>query len=194
MADPLNLLHRYLFQTVWVAWAAYWAIGSASASAPKRVQSVYARLLHRMELLFAFALLAIPELRVGWLGRRIVPWSESLFVAGAVLLILGIGFAIWARVHLGQHWSGHVTLKAGHRLIRSGPYALVRHPIYTGILLAIIGTAVALDDWAGVIAILIVTETFVRKLRIEERWLTEEFGDEYRTYRREVKALVPGVA
>src|ERR1700722_20019083 len=116
MADPLNLLHRYLFQAVWVAWAAYWAISGASASAPKRVQSVYARLFHRMELLLAFALLAIPELRVGWLGRRIIPWSESLFVVGAVFLVLGIALAIWARVHLGQYWSGHVTLKAGHRL------------------------------------------------------------------------------
>jgi protein-S-isoprenylcysteine O-methyltransferase Ste14 len=194
MTDPLGVLHNYLFQAVWVGWAAYWAFSSASASKPKRVQSPYARLLHRMELLFAFALLAIPELRAGWLGRRIIPWSESLFVAGAVMLVLGIGFAIWARVHLGQNWSGHVTLKAGHRLIRSGPYAIVRHPIYTGILMAIIGTAVALDDYAGVIAILIVTETFVRKLRIEERWLTEEFGDEHRAYRWEVKALIPGVA
>lgn len=193
MADPLSLLHHYLFQAVWVGWAAYWAFSSASASAPKRVQSPYARLLHRMELLFAFALLAIPDLRVGWLGRRIIPWSEVLFVIGALLLVLGIGLAIWARVHLGQNWSGHVTLKAGHRLIRSGPYALARHPIYTGILLAVIGTAVAVDDWAGVIAILIVAETFVRKLRIEERWLTEEFGDDYRAYQRDVRALIPGV-
>jgi protein-S-isoprenylcysteine O-methyltransferase Ste14 len=193
MEDLTQILHRYLFQTVWFAWAAYWMLSSSSASAPKRVQSPAARLLHRAELVAAFALLALPRLRVGWLARQIVPWSEGLFVSGAALLLLGIGFAIWARVHLGQYWSGHVTLKPGHRLIRSGPYALVRHPIYTGILMAVIGTAVALDDYAGVLAILIVAETFVRKLRIEERWLTEEFGDEYQAYRREVKALVPGV-
>ncbi len=193
MPDSLYFLHRYLFQSVWLGWALYWIISGSSASAPKRVQSPHARLLHRAELIAAFALLALHGLRRGWLGHQIVPWSEVLFAAGAAMLILGIGFAIWARVHLGQNWSGHVTLKAGHRLIRSGPYALVRHPIYTGILLAVIGTATAVDDYAGVLAVLIVAETFVRKLRIEERWLTEEFGDEYRTYRREVKSLVPGV-
>jgi protein-S-isoprenylcysteine O-methyltransferase Ste14 len=140
-----------------------------------------------------FALLAFPSLGFGWLGREIVPWSEALYQVGAVLLFLGIGFAIWARVHLGQYWSAQVTLKPGHRLIRSGPYALARHPIYTGILLALIGTAVVVDEYRGVLAMLIALETFVRKLRIEERWLTQEFGAEYERYRKEVKALVPGI-
>ena len=91
------------------------------------------------------------------------------------------------------NWSGHVTLKPGHRLLRTGPYALVRHPIYTGLLLAMTGTAVAVDRGRGVLAVLIAVETLWRKLRLEERWLTEEFGAEYGRYRREVKALVPGV-
>jgi protein-S-isoprenylcysteine O-methyltransferase Ste14 len=190
----MDFLHHYLFQAVWCGWAAYWFFGSLSASAPKRVQTTPARIFHRLELLLAFALLTFPELSHGWLGREIVPRTETLFVLGAFLLIVGIGFAIWARVHLGQYWSGHVTLKPGHRLIRSGPYALVRHPIYTGILLAVIGSAIAVDRYSGALAVVIVAETFVRKLRIEERWLTEEFGDEYVKYRREVKALVPGVA
>jgi protein-S-isoprenylcysteine O-methyltransferase Ste14 len=189
----VNLLHRYLFQSVWCGWAAYWYFSARSAGAPKRVQSTQARLFHRFELLLAFALLAFPSLGFGWLGRAIVPWSEVLYQTGAVLLFLGIGLAIWARMHLGQYWSWHVTLKAGHRLIRSGPYALVRHPIYTGILLAMIGTAVVIDEYRGVLAVLIATETFVRKLRLEERWLTEEFGREYDRYRKEVKALVPGI-
>jgi protein-S-isoprenylcysteine O-methyltransferase Ste14 len=171
----------------------YWFAGSFTASAPKRRQSTPARIFHRLELLLAFALLTFPNLGFGWLGQQIVPRSEALFVCGAVMLLAGIGFAIWARVHLGQYWSGHVTLKPGHKLIRSGPYALVRHPIYTGILLAIIGSAVAMDEYRGVLAVAIVAETFVRKLRIEERWLTEEFGGEYTVYREEVKALVPGV-
>lgn len=189
----MSLLHNYLFQAVWFAWAAYWLVSSYSASAPKRVQSPGARLLHRAELILAFALLTFPELGYGWLGRRIVPWSEALFVAGAAMLVAGIGLAVWARVHLGRNWSGNVTLKPGHRLIRSGPYSLVRHPIYTGILLAVIGSAVAEDQYRAVLAVAVVAQAFVRKLRIEERWLTEEFGDEYARYRREVKALVPGV-
>ena len=134
-----------------------------------------------------------PELDYGWLGRQIVPRTEALFFVGSFLLIMGLGLAVWARVHLGKYWSGHVTLKAGHRLIRSGPYAFVRHPIYTGILTAMLGSAIAIDEYRGVLVLAIATETFVRKLLIEERWLTEEFGSEYERYRHEVKALIPGV-
>jgi protein-S-isoprenylcysteine O-methyltransferase Ste14 len=189
----VGILHRYLFMTVWWGWAAYWYISSFSASAPKRVQDPRARMLHRAELLLAFALLTFPGLGFGWLGLRIVPRTEALFVSGAAMLVLGIGFAVWARVHLGEYWSGHVTLKPGHRLIRTGPYAIVRHPIYTGLLLALLGSAVAVDEYRGVLAVVIATEAIVRKLRLEERWLTEEFGGEYDSYRRDVKALVPGV-
>jgi protein-S-isoprenylcysteine O-methyltransferase Ste14 len=189
----VQYLHQYLFQVLWYSWAAYWLASSLSASAPKRVQDPSARLFYRAELLLAFALLAFPRLGVGPLGVRLVPWSEALFVAGAVMLAAGLGLAVWARVHLGQNWSGHVTLKAGHRLIRSGPYAIVRHPIYTGLLLAIIGTAVTIDEVRGVVAVILVLEAHIRKLRLEERWLTEEFGSEYDLYKREVKALIPGI-
>jgi protein-S-isoprenylcysteine O-methyltransferase Ste14 len=189
----MRLLHDYLFPVLWLGWAAYWLAGSLSASAPKRVQSPGARLLHRAELAVVTALFAFPQLGIGWLGTRFVPWTEALFVIGASLLVAGLSFAVWARVHLGQYWSGNVTLKPGHRLIRSGPYALVRHPIYTGILLAMLGTALALDQFRGVLALVIATQAFVRKLRIEEHWLTEELGSEYVQYRREVKALVPGI-
>ena len=186
-------MHEYLFPAVWWSWVIYWYASSLSASTPKRVQKPGSRLFYRAELIVAFALLAMPRLGIGWLGVQIVPRTEALFVVGAAMLILGLGFAVWARVHLGQHWSGHVTLKAGHRLIRTGPYAVVRHPIYTGLLLAVIGTAVAVDEWRGVLAVLIILEAHIRKLRLEERWLADEFGAEYERYRREVKALVPFV-
>jgi protein-S-isoprenylcysteine O-methyltransferase Ste14 len=189
----MQIVHEYLFQTVWSIWAIYWFASSLSASAPKRVQDPGARLLYRAEMFLAFGLLGIPRLGVGWLGARIVPRTEALFDVGAAILIIGLGFMVWARLQLGKHWSGHVTLKAGHRLIRTGPYAIVRHPIYTGLLLAALGTAVAVDEWRGVLAILIIVEAHIRKLRLEERWLSEEFAGEYEQYRREVKALIPGV-
>ena len=109
------------------------------------------------------------------------------------MVAAGLSFAAWARVHLGKYWSGHVTLKPGHRLIRSGPYAIVRHPIYTGLLLAFIGTAVVIDEVRGVVAVILILEAHIRKLRLEERWLTGEFGSEYDLYKREVKALIPGI-
>ena len=132
-------------------------------------------------------------LRGTWLATQLLPYSLAQYWIGAAVATAGLAFSVWARVHLGKFWSGNVTLKPGHRLIRSGPYALVRHPIYTGILLAMLGTALALDQFRGVLALVIATQAFVRKLRIEEHWLTEELGSEYVQYRREVKALVPGI-
>jgi protein-S-isoprenylcysteine O-methyltransferase Ste14 len=189
----MHIVYLYLFPVLWMGWALYWFVSSFSASVPKRIQNRGARLLHRAELALVAALLTFPQFGDGWLGRQIAPRSDGLFALAALLLVAGLGFAVWARVHLGNNWSGHVTLKPGHRLIRSGPYAIVRHPIYTGILTAMIGSAIAVDQYRGVLAVLIATETFVRKLRLEERWLTEEFGDEYVHYCREVKALIPGV-
>jgi protein-S-isoprenylcysteine O-methyltransferase Ste14 len=187
------LLHRFLFQVLWWGWSAYWLVGSFSASRAKRVQSGWARRAHLLAFLVAFALLWYPQFGYGILGMRILPRTEALFVVGAAMTAAGLGFAVWARVHLGKHWSGNVTLKEGHRLIRSGPYALVRHPIYTGLILAFAGTAVAVDEWRGVLAVAIVFAILVPKYRLEERWLTEEFGEEYARYKREVKALIPGV-
>jgi len=189
----VDLLHRYLFAVLWWGWAAYWLASSFSASRAKRVQAGWARRAHLLAFLAAFYLLSYPNVGYGILGTRIVHRTEALFYAGAAMTAAGIAFAIWARVNLGQHWSGNVTLKEGHRLIRSGPYAFVRHPIYTGLLLAFVGSAVAVDEWRGVLAVVVVFATLVPKYRLEERWLTEEFGEEYERYRREVKALVPGV-
>ena len=108
-----------------------------------------------------------------------------------MVLVAGLVFSIWARVHIGRNWSGIVTLKQDHELIQSGPYRLVRHPIYTGLLLGFIGTAIARDEWRGWLAVLMVLAALWRKLRLEERWLTEQFGDAYRQYRSEVAALIP---
>jgi protein-S-isoprenylcysteine O-methyltransferase Ste14 len=193
VVNPDGILYDNLFPVLWLSWAAYWFASSFSASTPKRVQNPAARLFHRAELILVTALFTFPGLGYGWLGLQIVPRTQALFLFASFLLVVGLGFAVWARVHLGKNWSGHVTLKPGHRLIRSGPYALVRHPIYTGILLAMTGTAIAVDEYRGVLALIIATAAFARKLRIEERWLTEEFGGEYERYRREVRALVPGV-
>jgi protein-S-isoprenylcysteine O-methyltransferase Ste14 len=96
-------------------------------------------------------------------------------------------------LHLGRNWSGAVTIKDGHELVTSGPYALVRHPIYTGLLLAFLGSAVALGDWRGALAFALAAGALWRKLRLEERWMREQFGDAYQAYSQRVAALVPFV-
>ena len=189
--STVHLIHEFLFQALWLAWAIGWLASSRWSSAEKRRQTSRERRFHLAEMAVAVGLFSFPALGYGLLGRWIFPRTEASFMIGAALLVIGLGFTVWARLSLGRNWSGYVTLKAGHRLIVSGPYALVRHPIYTGLLCAMLGTTIAIDEWRAVLALIIATQTFVRKLRLEERWLAEEFGSEYGTYRNGVKALVP---
>ena len=108
-------------------------------------------------------------------------------------MVAGLLFAVWARVHLGRNWSSSVTIKQGHELITTGPYAVVRHPIYTGILAGILGTAIALSQVRGFIALVIFFLIFWFKLRMEEQWMSSQFGETYATYSHQTAALVPYV-
>jgi protein-S-isoprenylcysteine O-methyltransferase Ste14 len=114
-----------------------------------------------------------------------------VYSLGLLMVIAGLAFAIWARVHLGRNWSGTVTVKENHELIRSGPYAIVRHPIYTGLLLAILGTAIVVGEWRGLLAFCFLTIALVLKLRREERFMEESFPDTYPSYCAQVPALIP---
>jgi protein-S-isoprenylcysteine O-methyltransferase Ste14 len=117
--------------------------------------------------------------------------SLVIEVLGTVLTILGLCFTVWARVHLGRYWSGIITLKQGHRLIRTGPYQLTRHPIYTGLLAAVLGTAIAASTGDAFVGFVVFTAAYVVKARREEALLTREFGDEYTRFKQEVPTLVP---
>ena len=127
----------------------------------------------------------------GWLFQRFLTRSVTLFWIGTAITAAALSFSAWARMHLGRNWSATVTVKQDHELIRTGPYAIVRHPIYTGVLFGFIGTALAIGQWRGVLAVVIVFVAFWRKLRLEERWMSETFGEEYRRYRARTRALVP---
>jgi protein-S-isoprenylcysteine O-methyltransferase Ste14 len=96
-------------------------------------------------------------------------------------------------VYLGTNWSGTVTIKQDHELITGGPYRFVRHPIYSGLLLAFIGTALARGEWRGVLAVALTFVAFWRKLRIEEQWMRQQFGVAYEEYARRVAALAPHI-
>jgi protein-S-isoprenylcysteine O-methyltransferase Ste14 len=107
--------------------------------------------------------------------------------------LAGLSFTVWARLRLDTNWSGAVQVKAAHALVRTGPYRWVRHLIYTGMLAALLGNAIAVDQWRGLLAFGIVLAGFVYKLRLEERWMIETFGDAYVEYRKHSKALIPGI-
>jgi protein-S-isoprenylcysteine O-methyltransferase Ste14 len=104
-----------------------------------------------------------------------------------------LSLTVWARRHLGKYWSATITLKQGHRVIQTGPYAWVRHPIYSGLILALSGTAIYIGTLQSFLGLGFLVASFMRKLSLEERWLREHLGDEYGRYQHRVKAVVPGL-
>jgi protein-S-isoprenylcysteine O-methyltransferase Ste14 len=177
---------------LWGAWALFWLIAAVGSKQTVRRESLLRRLGYVLPLIVGGVL--IGDRRAPWpwwLALRLWPHSALAPRIGLALVVAGLAFAIWARVHLGRNWSGIVTVKEGHELIRSGPYGLVRHPIYTGIITAVLGTAVISATVRAAIGVLIIAASFVMKSRVEERFMRETFGERYVRYREEVPALVP---
>lgn len=186
--------YSLLIMALWIGWAVYWRISSSGTKSNVRRESPASRAAHIVPLMLSYLLIAAPRIPgPEWFFRPLVANFFMAYWSGIALLVAGLGFAIWARVHLGRNWSGTVTLKQGHELIQTGPYALVRHPIYTGLLLAILGSALCRNQWRGVLSVALAAAAFTYKLRLEERWMVETFGDQYRSYRARVRALIPFV-
>ena len=178
---------------LWLCWGAYWAAASIGVKPTVRRETIFSRMLHIAPLFVAGALLWSPAQPIDALRARFVPLAPAIEWTGVAIVAAGFAFTSWARVHLGANWSGIVTVKRDHTLVTSGPYAIVRHPIYTGLLLAFAGTALALGEVRGIVAVALAAASLWRKLRLEERWMTEQFGDAYGRYRSRVRALVPFV-
>jgi protein-S-isoprenylcysteine O-methyltransferase Ste14 len=128
---------------------------------------------------------------IAWMNKPAFPVTTVVANAGVATTLVGVAFAIWARVMLGANWSGMVTVKEGHTLVRRGPYRIVRHPIYTGLLAAVAGTALVYGLIRGLLALPIVAFAFWLKTLTEERFMVQEFGEQYLSYQHEVRALVP---
>jgi len=187
----MPLVYEYLFPVLWLAFSVYWRAMAVNVKAAERREALPSRLARLAAFVCAGALLWLPSVPLPWLGGRFLPSGVLFFWVGAAVAAGGLLFAVWARRHLGNNWSQAVTVKEHHELITSGPYALVRHPIYTGLLLGIIGSAMARGEWRGLIAVALVFTILWRKLRLEEKWMREQFGEPYEAYSRKVTALVP---
>ena len=175
---------------LWAGWLLIWVLAAFAAKPVARRESIPSRLVHVVPLVIAATLLGARSLP-GWLGARFVASSVTLDTLALALVALGLGFSVWARHALGGNWSGTVTLKHEHTIVRSGPYRVIRHPIYTGLLVAIVGTALARGEWRGAVALLLVAVALLRKIDLEERWLGEAFGPAYAEYRARSWALFP---
>ena len=182
---------RAVFAIMWGAWVVSW-VGAAfwSARTQKRagtsIELTYRILLGIGVVLMtpwaARGLGAVPLWNPGSLGSHLL----------AAVALAGLVFTWWARIRLGRLWSGAITRKEGHRIVDSGPYALVRHPIYTGLIVAIVASALAEATATALSGAALIVLSFWVKARAEERFLTAELGAEaYAAYRRRVPMLVP---
>ncbi len=180
---------------IWAVLGVVWALGVPLSRRTVQRESLTLRLAYLVPLVSATLLIFTHELSrlLPWLELRLVAGVTAAGVVGTALTAAGVGFAIWARLHLGRLWSRAITLKEGHRLIQSGPYALARHPIYTGFIFGLLGSAVVVGTLRAVMGLVIAVAAYLYKLSTEERLLADAFGEEHRDYRGRVRRLIPFV-
>ena len=183
--------YEFFFPVVWIGFFVYWQIKAANTKTTQRLEPAASRILRVFIFLIAIALLSTTRIPLPWLYLRLWTVGVWLFWLGAAVTIAGLLFAVWAREHLGRNWSRSVTIKREHELITTGPYAVVRHPIYTGILTGLLGTAIALSQVRGFLAFVLIFLALWIKLRMEEQWMHSQFGEVYATYAHQTAALVP---
>jgi protein-S-isoprenylcysteine O-methyltransferase Ste14 len=176
----------------WLVFVAIWVLAALSSKRTVYRESRTQRLRYWVLLVIAYVLLLY-----GWrlpypLNLDIVAVATTAWAA-AVLCVIGLAFAVWARVTLGQNWSSVVTLKEGHELVERGPYRFVRHPIYTGILTMFFATALAQGHLSGFLGTLLMFASFWIKLRDEENLMLQQFPERYADYRRRAKCIIPFV-
>jgi protein-S-isoprenylcysteine O-methyltransferase Ste14 len=186
---------KIILKIIWTVLLLYWLISSFKVKQQVQSEPLFKRFLfYWLPLLIGIILLGPGE----WYGHSLlreqfVPHSNLVGIIGDGLCMAGVFLACWSRYLLGKNWSVSVQLKQEHELIEKGPYAYVRHPIYTGLLLLYSGNALIVGDWRGILAVLIVFVSFWRKFRLEEEWLGRHFGDLYDAYKRRTKALLPWI-
>jgi protein-S-isoprenylcysteine O-methyltransferase len=187
-----------LILVCWLVFVLYWLISAVGVK--RDIQPHTWRPALGLRLAVALLALLVLLVRTAARGQPVRPLRSLRFGAahpltapvGVLLCALGIAFAIWARWHLGRNWSAVPTLKEGHELVTSGPYAYVRHPIYTGMLTALLGTALTLG-WMAALVFVVCCMAFLWRVRVEEQLMRQQFPQEYAAYRARTKALIPFV-
>jgi protein-S-isoprenylcysteine O-methyltransferase Ste14 len=173
----------------WVIFSLYWEIAAKNVAPAKKSESAASRGVH--VVLTNLALL-LEIVQFSWLARFLTVSVWTIAAGGAVEAI-GLFVAIWARRYLGRNWSGEITIKVEHELIKSGPYRRLRHPIYTGLLTMYAGTALITGTWFAIVGFLLAAFAYWRKIRLEEANMRVAFGAAYDSYCGETWALVPGL-
>jgi protein-S-isoprenylcysteine O-methyltransferase Ste14 len=192
MHVPLLTILGYLWAGFGLYWFAAAARGRSAAGTEHQTGEPHLFRVVRLSILATtFALLFWQRLAIGFLSRPFVPHFPALGYAGFVATLAGLGLATWARIRLGRNWSDKVVIQSGHQLVRTGPYARLRHPIYSGVLLGVLGTAVVLGQWRGATAFLLLLTNYAVKARKEDRILAESFGQQFQEHRQRAGFLLP---
>lgn len=176
---------------VWMVLALVWVVSALRTKRTIRSQSSASQLLYTAILVVGVYLIFAKQSGIPWLDRQFYSVTIPIVLTGLLAVLMGVAFSVWARLMLGDNWSNRVTVKENHTLVRRGPYRIVRHPIYSGILLGMLGSALQRGGIRCFAGVLICGFSFWLKTQAEERFMVQSFGEEYLQYRRKVKALAP---
>ena len=193
-SGELNLSSQRAFHIAnqaWMIWAIWWLAMAFFSKSTKRRESVIQRIEHLVPAFLGFLLIFRTDFAGAWLVRPVFSANSLLLLICVVATILGLLFAVWARLTLGSNWSGTVTIKTNHQLIRRGPYRWIRHPIYTGMLAALLATAIAQGLLSGLVGFAFASLALYRKARREEKFLAQEFGEGFMEHRQHTGMFLP---
>jgi protein-S-isoprenylcysteine O-methyltransferase len=185
------LLAHNIIHYCWIIFAAVWVVSAVFTKRTVFRGSRARRMRYVIPILIGSVFLFKGYRFPFPLGLRVVPEIDAILLAAVILCLCGLAFCLWARATLGRNWSGTVTLKEEHELIVRGPYNLVRHPIYTGLLTMFFGTALLFGHVAGLIGTVLVFISFLIKLGNEETVMLQQFGDQYVAYQKRVPRIIP---
>lgn len=185
------MVWKYLIEGPWIVFVVYWAMSALKTRRTERTESFASRYGILLLEIAGFALLFMDEAEIGIFGKRVFPRTYVLAATGVVLTWAGIALALWARRHLGQYWSARITIKEDHKLIRTGPYTRLRHPIYSGLDLAAVGSALAINRWRCVAGVCLIILGYWIKARREEDMLAAQFGPAFREHQQHTGFLLP---
>jgi protein-S-isoprenylcysteine O-methyltransferase Ste14 len=183
---------------LWAGWLIYWMVGPIYEGARGKSRQIERtgrwNIQSYLLLLGAFGVLQISFTgQLAFLDVSFLPDTIAVGLFGFLLAGVGLGFSIWARVYLGSNWSPMAMLKKDQTLVKTGPYALVRNPIYLGLTLAMIGTGIVFGGYRALISIACMLLFSWFRINGEEKLMSDQFGEEYARYKEKVKAFIPGI-
>ncbi len=182
-----------IVELCWGALGIYWLISALGTKKIAVNENTGMRTFRLAILVLMLILLMTDWLRIGPLAWRFMPRHSGMVWIGVALTVVGAALAIWARRTLGRNWSDKVVLKVDHELIQSGPYRYLRHPIYTGVLLAVAGSALTIGEWRGVAALVLLGTNYFIKATREEKILAANFGEAFAEHKRRTGFFLPGM-